>query len=117
MRLSLTHLLQGAVCCSVCEAIMLLACTFFNDKTIFGEAFNVKLAANDHKCSIVSKRSSQFGCVCSSTRPLYWAIAAHGIAIDLSLKWRAGFGARLEYLFSLQCTNTQSQNPGTLVRF
>lgn len=71
MRLSLTHLLRGAVCCSVCQAIMWLACTFFNDKTIFGEAFNEKLAANDHKCSIVSKRSSQSGCVCSSTRPHY----------------------------------------------
>lgn len=114
MRLSLTHLLQGAVCCSVCKAILWLAYAFFNDKTIFGEAFNVKLAANDYKCSIVSKRSSQSGCVCSSTRPLYWAIVAHGIAIDLSLKWRARFGAWLEYLFSLRCTDTQSQNPSTL---
>lgn len=114
MRSSLMHLLQGEICCRICEAITWLAYAFFNNKTIFREAFDAKLAANDHRCSIVSKHSSQSGCVCSSARPVYWAFVAHGIAIDPLLKWRAGFGAQLEHLFSSQCTNIQSQNPGML---
>lgn len=89
-------------------AITWLVCMLFNHKIVFRDT--LKSAANDHKCSIVSKRSL-FTCTClsgsgcSSTSPGYGAIGANVVAIPLLSKWRTGCGAQLEHLISLQCAD------------